>query len=186
MKKKDGATWNLIRSEEGPDLGIFKVRFDWVESPRNASMLRASVLETSDWSNVVPVTPEGKIVLVKQYRFGIGHVTTEIPGGAVDQDETPKGAVVRELREETGYTSENWACLGWVEPNPAFQNNRCYSWLARDAVKTHSVEQDHFEDVDCCEMTLEELKQEIREGRMRNSLTLLALTHVFDIWKDSR
>lgn len=174
--------WNLIQSEKGPDLKLFRARFDLVESPRNSLRMKAVVLETPDWVNIVAITLESKVVVVRQYRFGAGKVTTEIPAGIVDSGETSGQAAARELREETGYTSSNWTYLGWVEPNAAFQNNRCHHWLALDAKKTDSLQLDESEDITVDEMSLRGIQMEIRHGRMKNALSLLALGHVFDVW----
>jgi ADP-ribose pyrophosphatase len=144
--------------------------------------MRVVVLEVADWVDIVALTPEKKIVVVRQYRFGTGKTTTEIPAGVVDAGETPKQAAIRELREETGYTSRHWKYFGWVEPNPAFQNNLCHQWLATDVVKTHLPNFDEGEDISVSEMSLEELSREVKEGRMRNSLALLALSRAFDLW----
>jgi ADP-ribose pyrophosphatase len=61
------------------------------------------VIASADWCNVIAVTPDGKLVLVRQFRFGIEEFSLEIPGGIIDPGETPVAAAVRELREETGY-----------------------------------------------------------------------------------
>ncbi len=76
-----------------------------MENPRNSIKLKATILETPDWINILAITPEKKIVVVKQYRFGNGQITTEIPAGIIDNEETPAQAAVRELGEETGYTN---------------------------------------------------------------------------------
>ena len=181
MSAKTEKPWELIRSERGPDMFIFQARYDWVRNPRNAKSMRAVILETPDFVNVVAVTPEKKIVVVRQYRFGVGRTTTEIPAGLMDQDETPEQAVMRELREETGYTSTQWKYLGWVEPNPAYPDNVCHEWLALDVVKTSEPELDEGEEITVAELSLEEVREEIKRGRMRNALTLLSLAQVFDL-----
>lgn len=173
--------WETIRSEPGPDLTLFQARFDWVSNPRNASVMRAVVLELPDFVNVVAVTPEERIVVVRQYRFGVQKVTTEIPAGLMEPGELHAEAVVRELREETGYTAAQWKYLGWSEPNPAFLNNICHQWLALGVVRTGAPAPDEGEELSVAELTLEELKDEIKAGRMRNSLTLLSLARVFDL-----
>ena len=75
-----------------------------------------TVLDGVDWINVIAVTKDQQIVLVKQFRHGIEALTLEIPGGAVDPGEAHQSAAVRELREETGYTSERWEHIGTVHP----------------------------------------------------------------------
>ena len=175
--------WKLLHSEKGENLHIAKIRFDTWKNPRNGAELKATVLETHDWVNIVALTPEGKILVVKQFRLGIQAVTTETPAGVMEKGEEPQAAAMRELEEETGYTTDDWTYLGWVEPNPAFINNHCHQFLAKNVVKTNGVSLDEGEDVEFCEMTLAEDKEEIRAGRMRNSLALLTLSRVFDVWQ---
>ena len=173
--------WEVIRSEQGPNLVLFQARYDWVRNPRNAKSMKAVILEAADWVNIVAITPEKKVVIVRQYRFGVGKTTMEIPAGIIDGGETPEQAAIRELKEETGYTATSWKYLGWVETNPAFLNNLCHSWLALDAVKTSSTQLDEGEEISVAELSLEEVRFEIEKGRMRNSLTVLALSRVFDL-----
>ena len=177
--------WQLVRSEQGPALILFQTRFDQVANPRTGRSLKAIVLEAPDWVNVVAVTPEGKVVVVHQYRFGTGQTTIEIPAGIVEKGETPQQAAIRELKEETGYTTTRWKYLGWVESNPAFLNNHCHQWLAQAVVKTQAAEPDANEDIAVSEFSLAEVRQAIADERIRNSLALLALSHVFDLRGDS-
>jgi ADP-ribose diphosphatase len=174
-------SWEVIRSEQGPNLVLFQTRCDWVKNPRNAKSMKAMILESADWVNIVAVTPEKKVVVVKQFRFGVAKTTVEIPAGLIDKGETPEQAAMRELKEETGYTTAAWQYLGWFESNPAFLNNVCHLWLALDVVKTHSAQLDEGEDISVTELSLEEVRREIQQGNMRNSLTVLALSRVFDL-----
>jgi 8-oxo-dGTP pyrophosphatase MutT (NUDIX family) len=171
----------VSRTERGPETKIFNTRYDDVTNPRTGGEMRAVVLEASDWVNVVPVTPEGSIVAVRQYRFGVGEVTTEIPAGIVEEGENSGDAGARELLEETGYESDSWEYLGYVEPNPAFLDNRCHHWIARDAVKTCDPCLEGGEDIAVVVLDEQGLRREIREGRMRHSLAVSALAHVFDL-----
>ncbi len=120
-------------------------------------------------------------MLVRQYRFGVGKTTVEIPAGIIDAGETPEQTAIRELKEETGYTAASWKYLGWVETNPAFLNNLCHQYLALDVVKTHPPELDEGEAISVTELSLEEIRGEIEQGRIRNSFTMLALSRVFDL-----
>ncbi len=91
------------------------------------------ILKTNDWVNVIALTEDDQLVMIEQWRQGVLRVTLEIPGGIVDPGESPLEAAVRELAEETGYAADDWSSLGSIEPNPAIQDNRCHTFLARGA-----------------------------------------------------
>jgi len=181
VKKREESGWELIRTDSDSDLKLFRVRFDWVRNPRNSHTVKATVLEAPDWVNVIALTAEERLVIVHQYRFGTAETTTEIPAGIVEEGETSEDAAVRELKEETGYTTDEWKYLGYVEPNPAFLDNRCHHWLARNVVRTLDPEPDPGENLSVSVMDLAEIRQEISEGRLRHSLAITALSHIFDL-----
>ena len=174
-EKKGPMPWKKLRSEVGPTLPLLKVRYEWMENPRNQRETRALVLDSPDWVNIVAITPEKKVVVVRQYRFGTDKISTEIPGGLIDPGEDDKTAAMRELQEETGFTSEKWRYLGYVEPNPAFLSNRCHQWLAEDAVQNQEPSFDDGEDIVIDTLTLDELGEEIQAGTFRHSLAMMAL-----------
>ncbi|MDH3401985.1 MAG: NUDIX hydrolase [Acidobacteriota bacterium] len=92
----------------------------------------ALVLTAPHWINVVPLLADGRVLLIRQWRFGIQAPTLEIPGGMVDPGEDPERAARRELEEETGYRARKIRRLGVTHPNPAFLSNELSTWLASD------------------------------------------------------
>lgn len=135
-------------------------------------------LEFRDWVNIVPITPEKEVVLVKQHRWGTGCETLEIPGGTLDaREEEPFAAVRRELNEETGYDSEDIVLLGKVQVNPAIQDNYCHFFLALGATKRGEQELDSTEDISLVTVPLSQVIPLILDGTIRHSLAIQSLLY---------
>ena len=173
--------WPKLGSRRGDSLVLFRPRWDTLQNPRTDEILQRLVLEAPDWVNVVALTEERRLVCVRQYRFGTGGITLEIPGGVISPREAHEDAAQRELREETGYTAEQWTYLGCVEPNPAFLDNVCHHWLAQGARKTHELELDAGEDIAVLELDLDSVRARIATGEIRHSLVVTALSRVLDL-----
>jgi 8-oxo-dGTP pyrophosphatase MutT (NUDIX family) len=169
------AGWRRVRTEEGPDYGIFRVRRDTVVSPRTGAEGRYVVLECPDWVNVIALTDDRQVVLIRQYRHGVDRVVLEIPSGIVERDEEPLAAAQRELAEETGYTSERWTRLGAVYPNTAFQDNRCHHFLAEGARLTAQPALDPGEAISVELYPQENLRELIATGQIAQALVLSAV-----------
>lgn len=173
--EKPLGAWPLLSREPLADYHVFRVRKDVSRSPRTGLPHDFFVLDGPDWVNVVAVTAAREIVLVRQYRHGTASETLEIPGGAVDAgDASPLDGARRELREETGYASDDWSLLGWVEPNPAIQSNRCHTYLARNAVRVGEPIPDGGEDLRLVLRPVEAIGDLVRSGEIRHSLVLAA------------
>ena len=178
----DSLRWVKLASEPGPELPLFRVRFDLMQHPTSSAKFRRMVLETPDWVNVVAITADGRIVMVEQYRFGIGDLTIEPVAGIVDAGENSLAAGKRELLEETGFGEGRWRCLGSVQANPAFHDNLCHLWLAEDVIPVQAPTPDSGEAIRVHLMTLDEIRQSITAGRLRHPLGLSALSRVFPLW----
>ena len=135
-------------------------------------------LEASDWVNVIALTDAGQIVLVEQYRHGTDAITLEIPGGVVDPGEEPKTAGIRELEEETGFICRRCELLGWVEPSPAFLNNRCWTFLALGCRASGTVSFDPAEDILVRLVTVRGFTALIDSGDIRHALVIAAHDHL--------
>jgi ADP-ribose pyrophosphatase len=151
------------------------VRRDRARSPRTGREHDVTILETPNWVNVVALTPDGKAVLVRQFRHGTGRVTLEIPGGAVDpSDRSPLAAAKRELREETGYVARRWTRIGVVDPNPAIQTNSCWTFLAEGARLAGAPDPDPGEEIEVVLVPEDRLEFLARRGVIRHSLVIAA------------
>ena len=128
-----------------------------------------------DWVNVVAHTPDGQIVLVKQFRFGSNAMSLEIPGGVIEAGEDPVAAGIRELSEETGYGGGKVTLLGSVNPNPAIQDNRCHFVLVEGAVPTSSLDWDDDEEIQVSTAPTAQVMAWARSGAITHSLTVAAL-----------
>ena len=173
--------WERVSSERGPDLIVFRSRFDRMTHPKSGQELDRLVLETSDWVNVVALTTDDRLIVVRQYRFGTEEVTTEVPGGVIDPGEGHEESAKRELLEETGYASDDWTYLGYVDPNPAVQTNKMHHWLAKGCRLEATQDLDPGEDIEVATLSHEEVRAAVSSGEIRHALVLTALHRVFDL-----
>jgi 8-oxo-dGTP pyrophosphatase MutT (NUDIX family) len=123
----------------------------------------------------VPVTKEGDVVLVRQYRHGASKVTLEMPAGLVDPGEDPAEAALRECLEETGYRARNPISLGDVNPNPALFANRLYAYLATDVVPERAIRNVGAEETEVVLVPTRELPKLMLNGTFDHALVLATL-----------
>jgi ADP-ribose pyrophosphatase YjhB (NUDIX family) len=140
--------WRVRERDAVGSYRIFDVERVALEDGDGRARGDAFTLRFPDWCNVVAVTPDDRLVLVWQYRFGSEALSLEIPGGVIDPRESPQEAARRELREETGYEAESLEPLLTLEANPALQANRCFTFLARNARPTGATGFDAQEELE--------------------------------------
>ena len=133
------------------------------------------VLESRPWVQVVPVTAEGNLVLVRQYRHGSESWHWELPGGLVEADEAPELAAARELREETGYSADSLHPLAVLHANPAIQDNKLHLFEARNCRLQGAQELDAMEDLQVSEVPLRQALDWVRDGQLTHSMMVAAL-----------
>lgn len=166
--------WEILKSELLESNRVFATRKDVGVSPVTGKEHDFFVIEAPDWVNIVALTAQDEVVLIKQYRHGIRAETIEIPGGVIDSGESPLEAARRELLEETGYISDNWEQIGEVVPNPAIQNNRCYTFLALSSEKVKEPNFDSTEYIVTFTVPAAEIPKLVSERRITHSLVVAA------------
>lgn len=161
------------RAHAVADHGVFRVeRLVYEPNPLPRDIF---VFAVPDWCNVLAETPEGDLVLIWQYRFGTDELSLEVPGGVIDPGEEPIDAARRELKEETGYEAESFELVSVVEPNPALQGNRCFTFLARGARLTGATAFDDLEDLETVLVPKSEIASLIDDRVVTHALVVVAL-----------
>lgn len=171
--------WNRLESRIVYNHRLARLREDSYHFLPNDIVKDFFVFEFGDWVNIIPMTADGRIVMIRQYRHGTLSETLEIPGGLIDDHESdPIQAAVRELEEETGYSSTDVTHIGTVEPNPAIQNNRCHTFLARDVTLKTAQKLDPTESIVVELMDRQLVYEKIRSGEITHGLVVAAFAHL--------
>lgn len=177
--------WKVLESEYLYNQPWLTVRKERCELPNGKIMEAYYTLEYPSWVSAFALTKEGKVVMVKQYRHGLGVLSTELPGGVVDAGETVEAAIARELKEETGYAFDSYEFIGKLCANPATTNNYMHMFIAKGGEKVSEQSLDETEDVEVVFYTIEEVKQLLRENKIVQALhtatILYALEHLGEL-----
>ncbi|MDW8019808.1 MAG: NUDIX hydrolase [Chloroherpetonaceae bacterium] len=167
----DPKAWKTLESQyifqKAPWLVL---RQDKVQLPTGAIIDEFYVSEYPAWVNVVGITTDDEVVLIRQFRYAIGKVYFELPAGVVDKGETPLQAAQREMLEETGYGGGEWELLMQLCANPAIQTNITYSFLARGLRKQSTQSLEHTEEIAVHILSHQEVERILEEGEMIQSL----------------
>ena len=167
--------WTEVGREHLQDCYVFDVSRSWTRSPKDGRAHAFYRIDAPDWVNVIPVTPDDEVVMVRQFRHGLREVTLEIPGGIVDPGEEPGVAAARELREETGYRAGRVRFLGAVNPNPAVFGNRVHSYLAEGCVPDGEIQNSATEETHVELVPRAQIPARLRAGEIDHALVIAAL-----------
>jgi len=172
--------WPIIESTKNFDTGLFSITTNRCRSPRTGKEHDFYVIDFPNWVQVIPITPDDQIVMVRQYRHGCGRIFLELPGGLIDKNDlSPDQTAKRELLEETGYRAENLILLTGIYPQPAVLNNKGLTYLAREVKKVAEPNFDATEDIEVCLVKLQKIPEMIRSGEINHGQTVMALSVYF-------
>jgi 8-oxo-dGTP pyrophosphatase MutT (NUDIX family) len=143
-----------------------KITEDQVELSNGTIIDEFHVLHCPDWSSVVAITDDEQIVMVEQYRHGLGRTSLELPSGVIDPGENPLQAAQRELLEETGYHARAWTHLFEVSPEPSRSTHRAHFFVAHGAVRAGAANPETSEIIDVKVLPIGELLSQLARGRV--------------------
>lgn len=146
-----------------------------VALPNGAIIDEYHVLHTPDWAGVIAVTDDGQVVMVEQYRHGLGHTSLELPAGVIDAGETPLLAAQRELREETGYVAQALHALVKVAPEPARSTHHAHFFVATGARPDGPSQPEPSEVIAIKPRSVHALLDDIEQGRMDHAAHIGAI-----------
>lgn len=153
---------------------ILNLRVDTVRLPSGGMALR-EIVEHRGAVAIVPILADGRVVLVRQFRYAVGQVSLEIPAGTLEPGEEPLACARRELEEETGYQAIRWEQLGTIWPTPGYSTEEIILFIARDL--TPGPARPEFDEaLSVTIMSWSEIWEAIEEGRLRDAKSIVALT----------
>jgi 8-oxo-dGTP pyrophosphatase MutT (NUDIX family) len=175
-RKKDTIEgWDIFPDRVLLETPVVTITTGPVQCKRSGKQKDFYLFHFPDWVNVLALTPEHDMIMIRQFRYGSNRIEIEIPGGMVNDKEAPMAAGCRELLEETGYVGSNARIIGKVCPNPAIQRNYCYTVLVENAVKEAEPSMDDMEDIECFLLPDREVFRLIATGAIDHGLVLNAL-----------
>lgn len=152
---------------------MINLRVDDVQLP-DGKKAKREVVEHPGAVAVVPVLPDGRIILVKQYRHPVGEVTWEIPAGKLDQKEAPELCAFRELEEETGYKAKKMRKLTTFFTTPGFTNEVIHLYAAEGLEETaQNTDEDEF--IDALEVSRSDAMWMIRSGEIKDAKSIIGI-----------
>lgn len=166
--------WTLLGSRSIADYEFVRIREDQYRFEPSGLEAPFVVCDCADWVLVIPLTPGGQVVFVRQFRHGVQRAVLEIPGGIMDDNETPEQTARRELLEETGFSATSVRLLGTMLPNPAIHSASCHVVLAEGCCHSAEPALDPLENIDVVLRPMADVPAMIRRGELCHALVIAA------------
>lgn len=163
-----------MKSEKAFDGKILSVRVDTIELPGQRYSKR-EIVEHIGGIGIVPVTNDGDIILVKQYRKAAEKFLLELPAGMLEPGEEPRKGAIRELKEETGYEAGKSVFLTEFYSTPGFCTEKIHLFVATDLTPGEQ-DLDETEDLEVVVLSLEEALKMIKYGEIIDAKTIIGIT----------
>jgi len=175
VAKAGKGTAKILSSEMIYQGRVFGLRRDEVEEPSGLRTTREVITHPGSVV-VLPVLPDGRIVMVRQYRHATREYLWELVAGRKEPEETPKQGAARELLEETGYRAKRFKVFLDVFPTPGFLQERMYLLLA-EGLTAGEAQPEEDEKIEVRLFKLKDLKQMIKSGRLRDAKSIAGILY---------
>jgi 8-oxo-dGTP pyrophosphatase MutT (NUDIX family) len=159
-------SWTVLSRKMLLDRRWLAITEERVRLPNGTIIDEFHVLHTPNWASVIAVTEAEDVLLVEQYRHGLGRTSLELPSGVIDPGEEPLDAAKRELYEETGYTADDWSSLMDVSPEPSRSTHRAYFFVAHGAVRAGQACPEASEVIALRPRKIEQVLSDVMAGRI--------------------
>ncbi|MCW8128882.1 MAG: NUDIX hydrolase [Planctomycetota bacterium] len=170
------SSFKLLKKRSLHSFRVFEIRQETWRGPDKRTFERQTVVHPGAVA-VVPFDRRGRILTIKQFRPAVNQILLEIPAGTLEAGEQPLACARRELIEETGFAARKWQRLGAIFTAPGFCSEKIHIFKAWDLVPAF-LEKDADEHIDLHPLSREQIRRQIRNGRICDAKTLSALLYL--------
>ena len=181
MEERPGG-WKITSSDVVIETPHLRLRRDQIELPDGRRVENYYVRESRGFTIVFAITPDRHVVLVRQYKHGLGATVLELPAGAIDPGETPAACARRELAEETGYVADppELELAGNFAYDPTSSTTHYHVFVGRDARPLVATDFDETEDIEVVLVPLAEMRALVRDGTIYVGAHVASIYYVLD------